>query len=198
MAIDISRLHLLNVADTCAIWNVLSSRILYSATPTAKCIFSCTRFVHYECLIKPRTRVTTEETELLNRLKAERAKENFIDYHIEIDDLNDIEILEKRRNLSKGELSSMIFAKRTQQAFLTDDQGARKLATKFIETRMVQTTPHIFGWLVYSGFLGDSDMNSIIQEHSSLGRPLAPYFKQAYLQALECKLAHEGCDRSDL
>ena len=190
MAIDISHLHLLNVADTCAIWNVLSSKVLYSATMAAKCVFSCTRFVHYECLLKPRTQVTEDELELLNRLKIERERGNFKDYHIEIDDLNDMEVLEKRRNLSKGELSSMIFAKRTRQAFLTDDQGARKLACKFLEARMVQTTPHIFGWLIYAKFLGDLDKDSIIEEHRALGRPLEPYFKEAYLRALESRLAH--------
>ncbi|MFZ2448292.1 MAG: hypothetical protein WAW37_18185 [Syntrophobacteraceae bacterium] len=136
--------------------------------------------------------------ELLNRYKIESGRGYFQVYHIDINDLNDVEILERRRNLSKGELSSMVFAKRTQQAFLTDDQGARKLASNYMDNKMVQTTPHLLGWLIYSRFLVDSDVDPIIQEHVTLGRPLAPHFKKAYYRALECKLAHESCDGPDL
>lgn len=64
MAVDPSCFNLLNVADTCSIWNILSSKLFYCATISAKCAFSCTQFVHYECLIKPRTNESEKEIEL--------------------------------------------------------------------------------------------------------------------------------------
>lgn len=190
MAVDPSQFCLLNVIDTCAIWNILSSKRFYAATLSAKCIFSCTQFVHYECLHKPRTEISEEEIELQNRFKKESEKGQFKNYHITIEDLQDIEILEKRKNLSKGELSSIVFARKTRQAFLTDDRGAKKLAEQIMDEKMVQTTPHLFGWLFYTDFLRDGDKDKIIKEHKSFNRPLAKYFDQIYLKALEYKLAH--------
>ena len=54
MAIDPSSFHSVNVTDTCAVWNVLSSRTLYTAARLAGVVFVCTGFVVYECLFKPR------------------------------------------------------------------------------------------------------------------------------------------------
>lgn len=113
-----------------------------------------------------------------------------MNYHISIEDLQDIEILQKRKNLSKGELSSIVFAKKTRQALLTDDQGARKLAEQVMDKKSVQTTPHLFGWLFYADFLRDGDKDRIIKEHKDFKRPLAKYFSEMYVKALEFKLAN--------
>jgi predicted nucleic acid-binding protein len=190
MAVDPSVFYTINVVDTCSIWNILSSNLLYNAAMTAKCTFSCTQFVYYECLHKPRQKSSEEDFELQRRYKRERRKGKFSKYHIAIEDLHNIEILERRKKLSKGELSSIIFAKKTQQAFMTDDQGARRLAEQVMDKRKVQTTPHLFGWLIYSDFLSDSDKDQIIKEHKLNGRPLEKHFKKIYLKALELKLAH--------
>lgn len=190
MAVDPSVFYTINVVDTCSIWNILSSNLLCNAAKNAKCTFSCTQFVYYECLLKPRQKNSKEDFELQERYKRERRKGNFSKYHIAIEDLHDIEILEMRKKLSKGELSSIVFAKKTQQAFMTDDQGARRLAEQVMDKRKVQTTPHLFGWLIYSGFLSDSDKDEIIKEHKLNARPLEEYFKKIYLKALELKLAH--------
>jgi len=130
----------------------------------------------------------------MTRLREERKQGKFRDYHIDIEDLQLIEVLKNRRNLSKGELSSIVFAKKTRQAFLTDDQSARILAQKILDPKMVQTTPHLFGWLFYSDYLIDSDKALIIKEHSELGRPLAKYFEEMYLKAYELKLSHRYAD----
>jgi len=53
---------------------------------------------------------------------------------------------------------------------------------------MVQTTPHLFGWLFYSGRLGDSDKTAIIEEHKEFKRSLAPYFEEMYLKAAQYRL----------
>ena len=192
MAVDPRQFYLLNVADTCSIWNILSSKLLYNASISAKCSFSCTAFVYYECLHKPRTYISDKEQELQRRLEQQRKAGQFQIFHIDLDDLNDLEVLEKRSHLSKGELSSMVFARRTQQAFITDDQSARKLASNYLPNDRIQTTPHLFGWLMYSGMLGDSDKDVIIKEHTCFGRPLEKYFNLIYMKALEYKLAYRG------
>lgn len=53
MPLDPSRFHAVNVSDTCAVWNVLSSATLYSAAVAKGCTFCCTGFVAYECLERP-------------------------------------------------------------------------------------------------------------------------------------------------
>lgn len=191
MRLDPSEFYLSNIIDTCSIWNILSSKRLYQVALSAKCLFSCTKFVHYECLHKPRNQISSEEIELMNRLKQEINQNRFQSYDISIEDLQEIEILEKRKSLSKGELSSIVFAKKTRQALLTDDQGARKLAESYIERKHVQTIPHLFGWLFYAGKLVDSDKDPIIQEHSSFNRPLEIYFNKMYEKALQLKLSKQ-------
>ncbi len=74
------------------------------------------------------------------------------------------------------------------QGFLTDDQGARKLAEEFMPKEKVQTTPQLFGWLYYEGLLSDSDRAQIINEHINLKRPLEKYFNQMYQQAFQLRL----------
>lgn len=188
MAIDPSQFHLHNVTDTCAVWNVLSSRILYSRARDAGCDFCITRFVLYECLHKPRKNESQAELQLQERLQQERDLGRFQDYALEISDLQDVHIMEKRQRLSKGELVSIAFAKKTRQAFLTDDQKARKLGRDELAPKMVQTTPHLFGWLFFTGRLSDGDKEEIIRQHSEFGRPLAPYFEAMYNRALKYRL----------
>lgn len=188
MAIDPSRFHAHSVTDTCAVWNILSARALYAATRAAKCTFCVTYFVQYECLYKGRTQITKADNELQRRLRREQQNGGFQAYHLDFADLQDVRLLESRRNLSKGELSSIAFAKKTRQAFLTDDQKARKLAARVMEQGMVQTTPHLFGWLIFTGRLSDGDKDRIVEEHTEHGRPLARYFNEAYEEALRCRL----------
>ncbi|MCD6274046.1 MAG: hypothetical protein J7K30_14675 [Deltaproteobacteria bacterium] len=189
--------HQYNVADACSIWNVLSSKILYRAAISAssKCFFCCTKFVYYECLIRPRNNESEPEKKLRGRLIDERKKGvQFIDYSLDIEDLQEIEILENRKRLGKGELSSIIFAKKTRQAFMTDDKKARNLAESVLDNTMIQTTPHLFGWLFYSNILNDSDKNGIIKEHSEFRTTqwgnLSKFFEIMYNKALEYKLMH--------
>ena len=184
MAIDPLRFHPLNISDTCAIWNVLSSHLLHHTALAAQCFFSCTTFVVYECLFKPRTQPTPEDEELQRRLRLAQARGQFRSYSLEIDDLLEVEILERRKSLGQGELASIAFAKRTRQAFHTDDQSARKLASQVMDEQLVQTTPQLFGWLYFQHFLGDADKETILSEHASLGRPLGPYFEDVYQQVL--------------
>lgn len=186
--IDPSDFYKLNVVDTCAVWNALSSKLLLQTAVSSGCVFSCTAFTAYECLLKPRKTVTPEDEELQKRLRIEQRNGHFQVYHLDVEDLLEVEILEKRKNLGKGELSSIAFAKRTRQAFLTDDRGARKLAQLVMSEKLVQTTPHLFGWLYFSQRLGDGDKEGIINEHERVARPLRPHFEEMYQRALYYRL----------
>lgn len=188
MALDVSAFEKLVVADTCAVWNVLSSRVLHRNGSAAGCCFSITSFVLYECLHKPRTKVIATDVELKRRLVAARAAGEFQSYALDVEDLQDVALLERRQKLSKGELAAIAFARKTRQALLTDDQGARALAASAMDHRLVQTTPHLLGWLVFVGRIGDSDINGIIEEHESLRRPLRPFFLAMYQEAMRCRL----------
>jgi len=95
-------------------------------------------------------------------------------------------------NLDKGELASIACAKKMGKAFLTDDQKARKLAAQFIASKMVQTTPHLLGWLLFISYLGDSDLHIIIDEHKKFERPLEKYFLEVYKIVLDYKLKALG------
>jgi hypothetical protein len=61
-----------------------------------------------------------------------------------------------------------------------------------MESKMVQTTTQLFGWLVYVGLLSDSDKDAVIKEHLDFKRPLRKYFEEIYVRALECKLAYSA------
>src|SRR5262245_55068956 len=99
MTIDLSRFKLSSVIDTCSIWNVLSSRLLADSARREGCKFACTRFVLYECLEKPRTRPTSATDELKRRLVSARKIGEFEVFEISIEELDDIEIIRRRRRL---------------------------------------------------------------------------------------------------
>lgn len=187
MAIDPSKFHLVNVADTCSVWNVLSSTRLHAAAKEARCEFCITSFVRYECLTKPRKPPTAAETELMRRLTQEQSRGGFAAHSCDIGDLQAIKILESRKRLGKGELSSIAFAMKIGQAVITDDMKARDLATESGHD-LTQTTAHLFSWLIFKGRLGDSDKATVIAQHEAMERPLTPHFNRAYEMALQCRL----------
>lgn len=188
MAIDPSKFHLVNVADTCSVWNILSSARLHAAAKEARCEFCITGFVRYECLTKPRKReLTSADTELVRRLVQEQGRGGFVAHSCDIGDLQAVKILESRKRLGKGELSSIAFAMKIGQAVITDDMKARKLAEDSGHA-LTQTTPHLFAWLIFKGRLGDSDKGTVIEQHKEMKQPLAPHFETAYEMALQCRL----------
>lgn len=194
--IDPSKFERLNVADTCSIWNVLSSRVLYSAAKLAGIFFCCTEFVRYECLHKP-GQPRPERSELQSRLRRAIGNGDFKSCKIDIEDLQDVEIIENRMRLSKGEISSIVFAKKSQQAFMTDDKKASKLARTAINNNMVQSTPHLLAWLYFDGRLQDSDKDTVIADLTELNRgSLKSHFDEAYREALRCRLLAQSLERA--
>jgi len=185
MAINPAIFHNVNVVDTCAVWNVLRSRCLYRAALLANCQFVITQFVNYECLHKPRSNPPTpSDIELRSRLTAEQSKGRFSAQSCDLDDLQTIALLQNRQRLGKGELSSIAFAMRYGQAILTDDQKARRLAGQAGHA-IVQTTPHLFSWLVFTGRLDDTDKGTVLTEHTNLDGVLTKHLEAAYTIALQ-------------
>ncbi|GAB3417295.1 hypothetical protein [Niabella aquatica] len=188
MTIDITICQKVNVIDSCSIWNLLSSLILYNRVKINGFYFSITQFVEYECLFKVRTSPTTEDREIQKRLIKEKKYGSFPTHYLSIDDLQDSDILEHSQHLGRGELSSIAFCKKTNQVFLTDDQNARKIAKSILGSGSVQTVPHLVGWLFYIGILTDGDLEPLIEQHNSFARPLEPYFRIMHNEAMRIKL----------
>lgn len=123
----------------------------------------------------------------MNRLRVEQRGGAFQAHSCGIEDLQAIELLERRKNLGKGELSSIAFAMKIRQGFITDDRKAGQLA-KDSGILHTQTTPHLFSWLIFTGKLGDGDKDTVITQHSEAGRHIAQHLQTAYEMALECRL----------
>lgn len=188
MALDPTHFPPASVADTCSVWNMLSSRKFYQATVSAKLHFCVTGMVLYECLQKPRSFTSPERTEMLQRLERARRSGSFPVQPCSLEDLFDMTRLVPR-GLGSGELSCIAVAYRVRSiAFMTDDKQARRVASaKF--GLAVETTPKLYGWLHYHQHLGSGDHEDVIREHEAHeSRPLTQFFQTAYEEAMRCKL----------
>jgi hypothetical protein len=183
---DVSQFRKSNVSDTCSLWNLMASKLLYSTAANAGVTLCCTNFVVYECMHKP-GRVRPEREELKRRLKARLTDKSIGSYSIELEDLQAVEILRNRKKLSIGELSAIVFAQKTSQAVLTDDIGAQKLARLVLAEGTVQSTPHLFGWLYFNSLLSDGDKDQIANDLKSLERSLSPHLDRYHSEAQRCR-----------
>jgi hypothetical protein len=183
---DISQFRKANVADTCSVWNLVASRLLYATARSAGVMLCCTNFVIYECLFKP-GHDRPEREELQRRLRTKLADKSISSHSIEIEDLQDVEALRTRKRLSIGELSVIVFARKTAQAVLTDDRGAQKLARAVLAEDTVQSTPHLFAWLYFHSLLSDGDKDQITADLLSLKRNLAPHLDNFHAEAQRCR-----------
>ncbi|MFO0680509.1 MAG: hypothetical protein U0234_00595 [Sandaracinus sp.] len=177
-----------NIADTCAVWNVLSSARLFAAACRLHCEFAVTQVVLYECLQKPRTRPHAHDDEMKERLRRQRESGRFPTVTLDLQDVQEVARLEARRRLGRGELASIAFAKRAGTAFCSDDRNAQKLGEEALGRHGVQTTPHLLGWLVFVGALVDADVVEVFAEHEAVGGPLRPHLGAAYEEGLRCRL----------
>jgi predicted nucleic acid-binding protein len=187
MNIDITNCNKVNIIDSCSLWNVLSSLIVYSVVLENKFSFSVTKFVEYECLYKPRTNPNTKDKELQNKLRSEINKGKITCHNLTIEDLQDDFILKHRNAIGIGELSSIAFAKKVSVSFLTDDKKARKIGANILGKSGVQTTPLVLGWLFFNNLLSDGDIEEIIKSHKEYNRPLEKYFREVHTESLRLK-----------
>ncbi|MDR1164296.1 MAG: hypothetical protein LBO66_00210 [Deltaproteobacteria bacterium] len=169
-----------NVIDTCAVWNVLSSQSLYARAKNDGIEFYCAGLVLNECLHKPRKQICREEMELQVRLRSAINNGDFRETPLAVEDLQAVQILETRQRLGKGELTSIARAINTRQAFMTDDQEARKFATATFARVSVQTTPHLFSWLVFTSSISAQEASEIIEDNIQMKRPLKPHLEKAF------------------
>jgi hypothetical protein len=184
---DISQFQLLNVGDTCSLWNLLASRLLYATARAAGVRLCCTKFVIYECLHK-RGQHRLERLELQKRLKTELEDGSITSHPIDLEDLQQVEVLRNRKRVRVGELSVLVFAAKTQQAILTDDMGAQKLARSHLQAEAIQSTPHLVAWLYFGSLLGDGDVSQVKAELAALSRNLDPHYDNFYLEAQRCRV----------
>lgn len=187
--------HKSNAIDTCAVWNILSSKKLTHVSISCGLDGCLTKCVYYECT-KKWNKSSEIENELKMRLESVIKDRAFKKFDISVDDLLDESICELSNRIGLGELSALAFARRYRIAFLTDDQKARQLAAQVINIDFVQTTPHLLGWLCYNNKLSDSDKADVVGEHVELGGILEKYFDSAYLQAMSLRL-QEVTNRED-
>jgi predicted nucleic acid-binding protein len=188
MTIDITRCSKVNIIDSCSIWNLISSLLLYSRINANGFYFSITQFVEYECLFKERSNPSNQDNEIQKRLRNYKNSGAFPTHQLSIADLQDSDIIKHSQHLGRGELSSIAFCKKTGQVFLTDDQKARKIAKTILGEEKTQTVPHLVGWLFYAGILSYSDIDPIIEEHKFYDRPLEKYFRLVYDEAMRIRL----------
>lgn len=176
-----------NVADTCTVWNVIASRRLLNAAHAAGCAFCITPFVKYEALSRPRSNPSAIELGMQESLRREMQRGRFQAHPCTLQDLQDVELLEQRRRLGKGELSTLALAMRMRQGFITDDDKATKLAA-VVKHSPIQSTPHLLGWLIYTTQLADGEKDTIIADLMAAGRNLRDRLEDAYMHALACRL----------
>lgn len=192
MAFNPTIFSMMVVTDTCAVWNLLSSRKLSRAAHEGKVTFCLTPMVLYECLQKPRKVLTTQMQELIRRLTTARSQGNFPVQGCDIEDLITVS-RDAPSALSSGELSCIAAAFRiTTLSFMTDEKKARHYAENQLRLK-VETTPRLYGWLHFRGYLSDSDHTEILAEHEIFERrPLTKFFDEAYHIALQHRLMSRG------
>lgn len=188
MAIDPRTFSPMVVADTCSVWNLLSSRKLFLLALSARISFFITPMVLFECIYKPRKTTTEEQKELIRRFNSALKNKSFINETCDLDDL----IAVSRSapvGLSSGELSCIAIAYKMRTiAIMTDEKKARHYAEHTLQLR-VETTPKLYGWLHYHRHLSDGDHLDVIREHEKYERrPLTVFFNIAYEAALQFRM----------
>lgn len=192
MAFDPRECHVVLVADTCSVWNLLSSHRLFRSARGAGRHFLITPVVLYECQQIAKGVVNAERTELLARFKDARSEGVFVEQGCDIEDLLAVS-RSAPLGLSSGELSCMAAAYKVRSiAFMTDDKQARRFAEQGLQL-VVVTTPKLYAWLHYHRHLLDSDHDDVVREHELYERrPLTKFFNKAYEVALQYRLMHQA------
>jgi predicted nucleic acid-binding protein len=191
MAFNPRECHGVLVADTCSVWNVLSSRRLFRSARAANRHFVITPVVLYECQQIVKREPNSQRTELLARFNAARSEGAFTAQGCEIEDLLAVS-RSAPLGLSSGELSCMAVAYKVRTAFMTDDRQARRYAEQAMQL-IVITTPKLYAWLHYHRHLLDSDHDDVVREHEQYERrPLSKFLREAYEVALQYRLMDQS------
>jgi hypothetical protein len=187
MNFDVSKFYLHNAIDSCAIWHLISSKLFYSLVDNAKVTLCCTDYVQYECLFKIRKDPQKSDIELQKYLESLIEADKIKCVSLTLAELQDMEVLSKRKNLGKGELSLLAYIKNKPLAFLSDDDNACKFARQEAKLNFIQTIPHLLGWLTYNEKISESDKDTIISQHTSYGGTFVKRFQKAYDEGCRCR-----------
>lgn len=195
MRVDVRAFAQTNAIDTCAIWNLLSSGRLTMAAFGKHRWFVVADYVRYEALERPRTSPEESELELQSKFR-DRLQRNqgFSSQTVSLADLQAVANMPAIGRLGGGEIAALALARKMRVGFMTDDQKARAKAPE-VDAGPAHTTPHLLGWLIYDGALGDSDVRVVIAEHEACvpkkNGQLTKFFRAAYEEACRCRLARD-------
>lgn len=193
--IDVTIFAQITTIDTCAIWNVLSSARLTAAAHGKQRWFVVADYVRYEALERPRTDPEPCELDLQAKFRERLQRETgFSRQSVSLADLQALANMPVISRLGQGEIAALALARKMRIGFMTDDQKAR-LGADEVGAGPAHTTPHLLGWLIYDGALGDSDFGIVIAEHEASvpkkNGQLSKYFRIAYEEACGRRLARD-------
>jgi predicted nucleic acid-binding protein len=195
ITVDLTVFEPVSAIDTCSIWNLHSSPRLLMAALEQKRWFVVAGYVRYEALEKPRKRPTMTELRMQAKFREHlAAKRGFSEAPVTVEDLEYVAASQDARRLGHGEIAALALARHLRCALLTDDQGARKVAPR-VGVAPAQTTPQLFGWLVYERSLTDGDAQTVISQHeaeieANRGR-LTAYLRAMYEEACRRRLLRD-------
>jgi hypothetical protein len=180
-----------SVIDSCAVANVLCSAHLVRGAARQGRHFVVSGVVRYECIVKPRSVLKCADRRVMEALRRElELGKNFSQISLTVDDLREVARLTTVKRLGRGELASMVLARKLRQGFMTDDGRARRFAERQFAGLSIRTTSHLAGWLIYVGELVDADIPDIIRDNTELRGPgnIGRYIQACYEHAQMLKL----------
>jgi hypothetical protein len=180
MTFDPSSFFPRNALDASAVRNVLSSETLFWRAREAGVVFCCTKYVEYECLAKKGRPPAFGEQYLRDLMRALVERGAFETHGLSIEDLQERDILASRKKMGLGELSTLAFTKGKRLAFMSDDQRARKFAAEMLPGGIVQTTPHLLGWLTYRRKISPAVRARILSDHEKTGGGLSEHLGRSH------------------
>ena len=191
---------LVNVTDTCAIWNVVGSATLFKAARKSGLYFIITNTVYYECFVKSKgTAPSAEHEELRIRLRENIHRGDVSRIDLTIDDLQELIGVARRlgvdRRLGYGEMASAALARHLGQAVLTDNKRDFRAIGELVDGRL-QTTPRLLGWLYLDGGLTDGEVKDVIEQHRKSGGQMAEVYERAHYEACEKRLMQQAGTRA--
>ena len=186
-----------NVTDTCAIWNLVSSPTLFRTARKHGLSFVITSTVSYECFVKSRDKPPSRvHAWWRERLRQHLQREEVGRMESTIDDLQEVMGIARREGLGvrlgHGEISCIAVARRLRHAVLTDNKRDFGAIRRLVDGLM-QTTPRLLGWLYVEEELTDGSVREIIGEHRRNGGEMGKVYEVAHREA--CQKVLMGGDR---
>jgi len=183
----VTRFPPFSAIDSCSVSNLFCSSRLLGAAKGKNLGLVIASYVRWECLEKRRTTMNAADTEAMARFRRELELNRHVTLaNLTIGDLREIARLMLVKRLGVGEIAAMTVARKMRAGFLSDDKGARTLASTQFADLEVRTIPHLVGWLIYANGLGDGDVSVVVADNFALRGNhgfLGPYIQACYEHA---------------